>query len=189
MSKVFGGCLHGLRIQLLGGSTLLPLNGATLSLLGTFGEDSDVFGALLAPGIILGVTADGKKVTLYRCHQSTANLGGGFSASSFRANYVFVGHHFESPDDIRLDFVSCSYTLLAEWAGRTGIKSSITTDPKGVFGRADASYEYPPPLIAHVGDTMVAFDHHVSVSGDRISTVKYEQTTFLRVTPPTRASL
>lgn len=95
------------------------------------GVQLDLFGqfdAYLAVGsrearIVLGVTANGKRVTLVNAYEQSRSLHvPGFPESSFGAIYLFVGGHYESPD--KLVFHSCSieYADFNHWVSVTGFE-------------------------------------------------------------------
>ncbi|MBC7318125.1 hypothetical protein H5T57_02580 [Candidatus Bipolaricaulota bacterium] len=58
--------------------------------------------------IILGSSNDGKEITLYKCFEDTF--------SSFDVKYVFIGAHFQKPEDIKFKNASVRYLHLEEWA-------------------------------------------------------------------------
>ena len=73
-----------------------PDKGATLDLMGSLKGLEGIVDPL-EPEIILGLSSDGKSLTLKDCAKTLGNLrfGSGFSTSIFAANTVFVGEHFE----------------------------------------------------------------------------------------------
>jgi hypothetical protein len=78
-----------------------PDEGASLSLLGSLKGAKDL-GAMIEPELILGLSADGKLITLQDCGETESNIsfGADFATSSFHADIVFVGEHFQTRDDV-----------------------------------------------------------------------------------------
>lgn len=101
--------------------TFTPSQGAILNLEGGFfpravGEMKQ---------IVLGISSMGKKITLHDC--LLLPVGNEIqlqpSASSFYANLVLVGAHFETPDAIRFRELCVRYSHLDQWArGITGLR-------------------------------------------------------------------
>jgi len=60
--------------------------------------------------IILGETTDYEKITLLNCWAAD------FLGKHFNIEYVFVGEHFNSLDDIKFKSIEFEYTYLNEWA-------------------------------------------------------------------------
>src|SRR5262245_34358124 len=72
---------------------------AELSLIGAF-EGSNPFDRV-TPEIVLGIGSSGQRITLYNCHPgaSVFNLGSGPSTQVIRAQFLFVGVHFEKESE------------------------------------------------------------------------------------------
>ena len=94
-------------------------DGAMLEVVGVFGiERSD---KIEQPEIILGLTQQGKPVTLYKCSYKNwrfplVGLGGG----EYRVRFIFEGVHFKSESEIRFNQLRGSYTDLDNWVGISG---------------------------------------------------------------------
>jgi hypothetical protein len=66
--------------------------------------------------IILGITQQGKPITLYKCiinnwSYPLVGLGGG----RYRAHFIFEGVHFEAEEKIRFNQLCGNYTDLDAW--------------------------------------------------------------------------
>ncbi|MFQ6054681.1 MAG: hypothetical protein ACE5J3_01700, partial [Methanosarcinales archaeon] len=93
-----------------------PVEGANLELIGSFKGLNDL-NTFLQPNIILGITSNGKIITLYKCYESQSHMSmPEFLSSSFIASVVFLGHHFEKEEDIIFDSLLLNYSHLEEWA-------------------------------------------------------------------------
>lgn len=76
--------------------------------------------------ILLGVTSDGKDVTLLKCYETSRRFGiPGFDTSSIAALYLFEGKHFNSEDDIMFDFLNIEYENINRWIGISGFDKPI----------------------------------------------------------------
>ena len=71
--------------------------------------------------IVLGITANGKKVTLLNCYQKSGRISvPGFSQSKISAIYLFIGCHFNALDDIEFDSCSLEFEGINGWLNITG---------------------------------------------------------------------
>ncbi len=88
-----------------------PSEGAILDLMGSFRDIKDDILKHKEYEIILGISSDGKYITLYKCFEirSTISLPG-ITSSSIYGEFVFVGFHFYKPEDIK--FKKNAYSLL-----------------------------------------------------------------------------
>ena len=64
--------------------------------------------------IILGITADGQNITLYKCIQTNKyNLSA--LSQKFYIQIAFIGHHFKKNEDIVFDNIAINYSYLEQW--------------------------------------------------------------------------
>ncbi len=127
-----------------------PAEGAILDLIGSFKDIKD-FNNMLKPEIILGISSDGKPITLYKCFEkSSARSYRGLLTSSFYANLVFVGAHFQDAKDIKFKSMSVYYSYLDEWVGISGFEIKQLWEGKGVVIR----YKLPEPIRADISDKL-----------------------------------
>lgn len=115
-------------------------DGAFLELVGVF-ESKKIEPVPHLP-IILGVTQQGKLITLYNCiinnwSYPLVGLGGG----KYRAHFVFEGVHFEAEEKIKFNQLCGSYTDLDAWVDIYGFAVEVdTADGKFV---SNIKYEKP----------------------------------------------
>jgi hypothetical protein len=123
--------------------------GVFLDVVGVFGT---IYENMEDPEIILGLTQQGKPVTLYKCLNTVTTLpiAGGLGGGKFLVGFVFEGVHFEAEADITLYQICGSYTDLDAWVNMYGfeIDFDITTD-KSV---STVRYEPPPELLFDVDE-------------------------------------
>jgi hypothetical protein len=126
------------------------VDGATLELAGVF--DSKKIKPIQQLPIILGVTQQGKPITLYKCVISSwtyplVGIGGG----KYLAHFVFEGVHFEAEEKIRFNQLCGSYTDLDAWVDIYGFSIEVdTADSKFV---SNIRYEKPLSQLFDVGET------------------------------------
>lgn len=130
-----------------------PDEGATLDLMGSLKGLEGIIDPL-EPEMILGLSSDGKLVTLKDCGRTLGNLrfGSGFSTSTFAADTVFVGEHFERPEDVGFERLVVEYLHLEAWAGTSGFDINFaeeTEEPKRRW--IEMKHELPEPSTAAVG--------------------------------------
>jgi len=158
-----------------------PNEGAVLELIGSF-KDITGMNKMLKPEIILGISSDGKNVTLHKCFETKSNLSfPGLLTSSFYANRAFVGAHFEKNKDIKFKSLSVHYLYLDEWFNVSGFDIPHLFDEKEVVIR----YKLPEPIQAAIDEYKIFLD--VRATGPTHSIVQKEasikQRTYIRVEP------
>lgn len=116
----------------------------------------------LEPKIILGLSSDGRRITLQDCRITTGNLavGSGFSTSTFVVNTVFVGEHFEQEEDVGFERLVVEYLHLEAWAHESGYNISFHEEGEEPKRRwTEVRHEAPEPFTAHVaGEYEVTLD-------------------------------
>lgn len=123
-------------------------NGAKLDLLGTFEKSTSLMDTLKR-NFILGITQEGKRITLYKCLINDAKISiPGLNTSSYSAEFVFVGAHFLSEEDIIFDKVDVNLQYSEKWANLSGF------DIKEKFDNEESpklfTIEYNIPKIINV---------------------------------------
>lgn len=160
-----------------------PVGDTSLELIGSF-KDVTELNVFQQPNIILGLTSDGKKVTLYECYESKSSLSmPGFLKTSFIVSVVFLGHHFERKENIVFDSLSLNYSHLDEWVGISGFQQKLDTNSEGHLSRLEISYSYPQKVEAQLKDFTISVDYQFAMSG-ALSEFKLKQTTFLKIETP-----
>lgn len=103
-----------------------PGKGASLDLMGSLKGLEGVVDPF-EPGIIQGLSSDGKLVTLKDCGRTLGSLrfGSGFATSAFATGIVFVGEHFERPEDAGFERLVVEYLHLDAWADASGFDISF----------------------------------------------------------------
>jgi len=172
--------------QCRGTLTFTPAEGANLNLIDSFADIKNLTEPLHYE-VILGVTWDGKKVTLYDCFGSTSVSFPGFQKDSYLASMVFVGAHFKKAEDIKFKSLTINYSHLDEWANISGF--DIQDSPKD--SETTIKYKQPSPVEAITGDgykiiisTRVKYPTHSIVQKE----ASIKQETYIRIEFPGQRS-
>ena len=122
--------------QISGTLRFTPNEGGVLELMSSF-KDIQV-----EPEIILGVSSNGKNITLHKCFDTKTNFNfPGFLTSSFYANVIFIGAHFQKLEDIKFKSISIHYSHLDEWVNISG----FNIKPPGEEKELIIKYKLPEP--------------------------------------------
>lgn len=162
------------------------IEGAFLDLIGSFKDLPDL-SDVSGPDIVLGF-AGGKAVTLYKCVESRTNMSMTVGMpvmmlTSYFANIVFLGHHFQREGDLVFESISVNYSYLEEWTGITGIKFSFSMDKSQHLVKYDANYNFPDKVVVKLEDFDLTITYSFRDGGDRLKHIELVQTTYLEITP------
>jgi len=125
-----------------------PSEGAVLDLIGSLKDIQDTT-KTLEPEIILGISSDGKNITLYKCFETKSSFSvPGFQTSSFYASLVFIGAHFQKSEDIKFKRISVHYLHLDEWVNISGFDIKQLWKEKEVI----IKHKLPEPFQADISD-------------------------------------
>ncbi len=130
--------------------TFSDQDGIYLTLMGSFKPISELQEIKSYP-IILGITKDGKYVTLSECLevQSQLGLGGSFySNQRFRIQSAYLGVHFADPNAIRFHKMEIQYSYLPQWVHLPLGETRVIPDEKGGLGRYEFIYTRPEDVLA-----------------------------------------
>lgn len=163
-----------------------PVEGPYLDLIGSFKNLPDLSN-ISNLDIVLGF-AGGKSVTLYKCVESRTNMNMNIGMpvmmlTSYFANVVFLGHHFQKEEDLVFKSISVNYSHLEEWTRISGIKFSFTTDKDQHLAKYDASYSFPDKIVVKLEDFDLTIAYSFKDGGDRLKSIEFIQTTYLEITP------
>jgi len=158
-----------------------PKEGSRLDLIGTFKELKDL-NVFREPKIILGLTSNGKYITLYKCIETKFNINfPGFSNSSFLIGMVIVGCHFAKEEDILFNSLSISYSNLDEWAGISGFKQKTEFNQESHLIKFDILYEPPQKIEADLGKYKAHITFNFNSKSDLIYEFNLKQTTLFKM--------
>lgn len=96
----------------------------------------------LEPFIVQGTTTTGKKITLYKCHQTSRRTSfPGISSIEISALYCITGSHLNF-DNLNFDSVQLKFSSLNEWVDIGGFDNF--KNDKEIFS---ISYKNPKPIV------------------------------------------
>ena len=168
--------------QVSGTLRFTPNEGAILDLIGSF-KDIKEINKMLELEIILGISSNGKNITLHKCFETKSNVSvPGLLTSSFYANEVFVGAHFQKSEDIKFRELSICYSYLDEWVNISGFNIQYPDKSEVVI-----KYKQPEPIQASIGEDCKMFiDFQVTIVQKEAS---IKQRTYIRIEPSVEKSL
>ena len=104
--------------------------GATLELMSGFKRMSIDTRQLYHYDIILGLSIDGKHVTLHNCAVSKLSFYtlGKLGNILLDVQYVFIGTHFNNKEEMRFSKLIGSFSQLEEWSGMNGFNIELKGD-------------------------------------------------------------
>jgi hypothetical protein len=158
-----------------------PIGGTTLELMGSFKEVKDT-NTFLSPSIILGMTSDGKMITLYNCHEDKYNYSfPGILTSNFSVDTIFEGCHFNKEEEIVFDNLLINYSNLEAWVGISGFQLDIGYPSKEKPLKQAITYSSPEKHIFNLDALNVSIVYEFNMNVDRIREARMKQTTFLEI--------
>ena len=169
--------------QIRGTLKFSPNEGAILDLDGAFNSHKNLEEMQNFP-IILGVTVEGKEITLINCSETKCSTyTPGMKISSFYSRLVFKGIHFKKLEDIRFKNIFVHYSHLDDWVGISGFGISY-----GSQDNDEVVVKYKPqkPIEARVEDYKVSivikntYPTHTIVQKE----ASIKQTTYIKIEPP-----
>lgn len=139
--------------ELTGNLEFTPSGGIELDLLGVFKEGrSGSSQAGHKPAILLGITADGKKITLYKASRSGRGFhSSGFETSTYYALYMFIGGHFPEADDLKFYSINGLWNDFDYWLQIYGFKKN---EFKKATKELSVAYQQPVNLLFNVSDNI-----------------------------------
>lgn len=136
--------------QISGTLRFVAAEGAVLELIGSFKDLQDM-NKILEPEIILGISSNGKNITLYKCFETNSTISiPGFLTSSFYVHVVYVGVHFRKAEEIKFKNLSIHYLHLDEWTNISGFDIKYLMEEKEVI----IKYKLPEPFQANIDDEL-----------------------------------
>ena len=96
-----------------------PSEGIAVDLFGSFDSYANI--PSNKKNVMLGITSEGKEITLVNCFETErGNSFPGFPSSKFSATYLLAGYHFESYEKIFFSYVNIEYENFNAWVDISG---------------------------------------------------------------------
>jgi hypothetical protein len=132
------------------GTLVVTRGKAKLEVLGAFADDQAPFEMSLAHvPRILGMSTNGKAITLERCVPTSRNLNfPGLMRTTFRAQAVLVGAWFSEGEEVTFDEIAFRTSDLDTWAMVSGFSHGFTGEEEaetGLFVPSDFEFKFTPP--------------------------------------------
>jgi len=142
--------------------TLVPFSEAYIELQGdlrniAWGEDFN-------PPILLGISSNGKFITLERCLLANRTHSfSGFPTARFLVHKVYIGVHFDKPENIHFKNAVVRYVNLDEWANYKSFQAEQSSNPLGFT----IQYKQPVTTIANIDEYDIYFGAGWSINESR----------------------
>lgn len=153
----------------------------TLDLIGSFRDLPPLGGIeVFQPELILGITDNGKICTLYRNYEIESRLSSpGFLKSIFEANYLFIGKHYKSPEEIRFSSVQANFTNLESWIGQQPFKMNFSKEEYSILYTVPSDFESLIPAL----NATIRSTSNFNTYEEQFKKAVWQHTAFLRVAP------
>jgi hypothetical protein len=152
-------------------------SGIQLSLIGSL-EDFTSFNTREPYPVILGLSGDGKRITLSNCFATGLTVGmPGFAKESYKARFCLVGAHFNDATDLRFRMFSVRYSHLPDWVRTSGFEVKKYFDQH----RFEVAYSLPSDLETETSIGVVSISFTCNTSGDGIEELNLYQSVWMEV--------
>lgn len=157
----------------------------SLELLGSFRELTSLGGRnFFQPEIILGVSDVGHICTLFKNIESNSQLNfPGIHKSIIEAQYLFIGKHFQTPDDITFPSLKVSFTNLENWLAIRPFSLEIPNNQENKDWKLAHKWpsEFKSQLIEI--ESLIESTHEFNTGGNLITDAIWKSKAFLQITP------
>jgi hypothetical protein len=164
--------------------------GITLELIGSLRPSEPLSSSSdFTPMMILGMTTDGNRCTLLDnllVNTKSNIFPDNISSERFECEYLFVGYHFYTEEDVQFSALKVNYTYLEEWMDQQPFSVEYEKYP-------DCTINYSRPIPVEISipcyDTTIRVTSSVSTHHDFYRTVRIDHSSFLGFYPQTSQSL
>jgi len=147
--------------QISGDLEFHPAKGASLQLNGSFTDITDSFESSKEK-IILGVTPNGKEITLFRCFRSSVPFHiPGYQTSTYQIDFVLLGCHFKKDKDMTFFQVSTNYSLLDEWIDKSGLTTNHEMNIDGQLSHMEIDFKYTEKEKILIDNFHISFNYGI----------------------------
>ncbi len=158
--------------------------GFNLNLIGMF-KPVQALPLVQTQPIILGVTQEGKAVTLQDCVEvnTQLNFGGSFSFSKqqFKAQSAYIGTHFAYPQEVRFYKVALQYSYLPAWAKLPWLQEQVIPNESGKLGKHEFAYTPPPEVMATTAKGTITVTSTFHTTNDLLQEVNLRHSVWLEI--------
>lgn len=156
-----------------------------LKLLGSFREIQSLgSGNLFQPEIILGVTDNGQLCTLFKNYETRSQFSSpGFQKSFLESNFLFIGKHFTSPDEVNFSSFQVNFTNLENWLCKRPFSMELPDKDKNSEWKL--THKWPHEFVVRVDElkSQIESTHEFKTDGDLIRNAIWKSKAYLKITP------
>ena len=157
----------------------------TLELLGSFHEVK-TFGSgdFFQPEIILGVTDNGQICTLFRNFETKNQMNfPGIQKSIIETQYLFVGKHYHTTDDICFSSLQANFTNLENWLVKSPFSLEVPRDIK--TGEWKLTHKWPEEFKSNIQalNSSIESTHEFKTDGDLTQKCNMEKQSLFKNSP------
>ncbi|WPC42839.1 HEPN domain-containing protein [Clostridium sp. JS66] len=139
-------------------------NKLKLNLCGVFGELKEQFNYEKLK-VINGFTKEGEKITLLNSNVADFKFKmHGIPSKSYTPQYMIIGEHFNSIDEIKINSVSSRYTHLSKWISIAPFERDIKEEEKEFVLR----YKLPKQKIYRLQDKTIKINFSATMNGNSL---------------------
>lgn len=157
----------------------------SLELLGSFRGLHSLGGHdLFQPEIVLGISDSGHICTLYRNIETSQQFNfPGIQKSIIEAQYLFIGKHFQTPDDITFSSLKASFTNLENWLTIRPFSLEIPDNKENKDWKL--VHKWPTEFKAQLAELEISIEstHEFNTDGNLITDAIWKSKAFLQITP------
>lgn len=167
--------------MIAGTLTFSNQDGIRLNLIGSFKEVTKLNSLETYP-LILGVTNEGKLLTLCDCVESGFRMSfPGFRSQQFLATMAYIGAHFANPEEIRFHKVQVRYSHLPDWVRLSGFHTQHTVRNQIGLDKYELTYTFPEEVKATTAKGTVSMTYAFHTGGDLLREVNLRQSVSMRI--------
>jgi ApeA N-terminal domain 1 len=168
--------------QLSGRLKFDPVEGATLSLIGGFGDIIDQFTEQSANIRIHGV-AGKRYLTLDGCFNTKTEIEmPGTRRQDFYVGFIIAGHLFPDGEEFTFDEFSAGFDQLPTWVRRSGVNVTLeATEVTQIPDRIKIDFSQPPDETVQLDDVELRLTSTWGLRGDNITETRLIQDTQLAI--------
>jgi ApeA N-terminal domain 1/Apea-like HEPN len=172
-------------VQVAGRLTFDPVEGATLSLLGGFGDIRDQFTQQSKIIRIHGV-AGKRYLTLGDCFKTNTEIEmPGTTRQKYAVGFIITDHLFDDDEALTFDKCSVAFDRLSAWVRRSGVKVSLRA-PQATQApdHIDIDFDQIEDEVVKFGDEELRLTSTWALRGDHITETSLYQGTQLEIKYP-----
>jgi hypothetical protein len=152
-------------------------DGIALELIGAL-EDFGNFNRREPCPLILGLSGDGKRITLSNCVFAGVSVGmPGFARESYKASFFLTGVHFSEPDEVRFSRLSVRFSHLADWVRTSGFAVKKYWNEHKI----EVTYSLPADRETEISKGRISLSFICNTSGDGIEEMNLRQSVWLEL--------